>query len=209
VNIAHGVNGGEMPLVREYSNIDNAIKEMKSLQVTYLNGRYNKEVLQQWKTADYKGQNGLEYINNHLGYRLWLGEVKLSKYMKRNKEFGMKAVIHNSGFAPIDKDNEMFLVMKRGEKIIFKSKLKGELSSINSDMAKEFVINTPIDDLFKVDNKEDILVGVYIANSNSTNNASHVELANSDVIYESGINYFAKYKFDNKKYVLDQISNSY
>lgn len=209
-NITQVVNGGEMPLVSEYSSINNAIKEMKSLQITYLNSRYNKEVLEEWKTTEYKGQNGLEYINNHLGYRLWLGEVELSTYIKSNREFSIKAVIHNSGLAPIDNGKDLFLIMKRGKEVIFKSILEGELSSINCDMAKEFIINTHIDDLFEVDNKEDILVGICIANPDTTSsytvnlvdNNSQIELTNSELIYEEGINFFAKYKFNNKKYTL-------
>ncbi|MEK6266350.1 MAG: DUF4874 domain-containing protein [Clostridium sp.] len=208
-NIAQGVNGGEMPLVSEYSNIDNAIKEMKSLQITYLNCRYNKEVLEGWKTTEYKGQNGLEYVNNHLGYRLWLDKVELSTYIKPNRAFRIKAVIHNSGFAPIDNGNELFLIMKRGKEVIFKSILDGELSSINGDMSKEFIINTHIDDLFEMDKKEDILVGIYIVNpdiassENPANNISQIELANSELIYENGINFFAKYIYNNKRYTLE------
>lgn len=209
-NLTRGVNGGEMPLVSEYSNINNAIKEMESLQITYLNCRYNKEVLDEWKTTEYKGQNGLEYIKNHLGYRLWLGEAQLSTYIKSNRDFSIKAVIHNSGFAPMDNGNKLFLIMKRGKEVIFKSLLEGELSSINRGMSKEFLINTHIDDLFKVDNKEDILVGVYIANPDSTSpnttnsvNNSQIELANSELIYEKGINFFAKYKLYNKQYKLE------
>lgn len=212
-NVTHGVNGGEMPLVSEYSNINNAIKEMKELKITYLNSRYNTEVLQQWKNTEYKGQNGLQYINNHLGYRLWLGKVELSSYIKPNREFTMKAVIHNSGFAPINNGKKIFLIMKQGNQIIFNSILEGDLSSINGDMSKEFAINTNIDNLSKVDNKEDIFVGIYLANTgsinsynvNSVNNVGHIELANSHIIYEGGINFFAKYKFDNKKYILQQM----
>jgi hypothetical protein len=210
-NITQGVNGGEMPLVSEYSNISSAIKEMESLQITYLNSRYNKEVLEEWKTTKYKGQNGLEYINNHLGYRLWLGEVELSTNIKTNRKFSIKAVMHNSGFAPIDKGNKLFLIMKRGKEVIFQSLLEGELSSINSGKTKEFIINAHINNLFEVDNKEDILVGIYVANTNTTsphnvnsvNNNSQIELANSELIYEKGINFFAKYKLYNKQYRLE------
>lgn len=212
-NISHGINGGEMPLVSEYSNIDNAIKEMKSLQITYLNSRYNKEVLDEWKTTEYEGQNGLEYIKNHLGYRLWLGKVELSKYIKPNREFSIKAVINNSGFAPINSGKRLFLIMKRGKEVIFESILEEELSSINGGMEKEFIINAHIDDLFEVDNKEEILVGICIANpsiassyiANSVNNISKIQLTNSDLIYEDGINFFAKYKLNNKQYILEQI----
>ncbi|MCG8484881.1 MAG: DUF4874 domain-containing protein [Clostridia bacterium] len=210
-NISHGVNGGEMPLVSDYSIVDNAIKEMKSLQITYLNCRYNTEVLEEWKTVEYHGQTGFEYIKNHLGYRLYLGEVVLSKYIKNNREFSLKAVIHNSGFAPIDNGNNLFLIMKRGKKIVFQSILEGDLSSINGGMAKEFMVNASIDDLLDMDSKEDILVGIYIAKTdtaipnmdNSINNISEIKLANLDLIYEEGINFFAKYKFDKKKYLLD------
>ncbi|WBW98617.1 DUF4832 domain-containing protein [Oceanirhabdus sp. W0125-5] len=201
VNILHGVNGGEMPLVSEYSSINNAVKEMESLHITYLNSRYNKEVLEQWKTVEYKGQNGFEYIKNHLGYRLWLGEVELSSYIKPHRDFSLRAVIHNSGFAPIDNGNELFLVIKKGEEIIYESILEGKLSTISNGEGKEFLIKTHIDDLFEADNNEDILLGIYIANSD---NNGYIELANTDLIYKDNVYYFAKYKFDNKKYVLDK-----
>lgn len=200
-NVVHGVNGGEMPTVSEFSAIENAVKEMESLQITYLNRRYNKEVLDQWKTKEYKGQNAFEYIKNHLGYRLWLGEVKVSKYIKNNRKYSIKLAIHNSGFAPIDKGNKLFLVMKRGKEIIYDSILEGELSSINGGMEKEFTINTTIDNLFREDNKEDIHVGIYIADSD--NNISQIELANEDMIYEKEFNFFARYKLQNKSYVLE------
>ncbi|GAA0178399.1 hypothetical protein SH2C18_14650 [Clostridium sediminicola] len=200
-NVAHGVNGGEMPAVSEFSAIENAVKEMESLQITYLNRRYNKEVLDEWKTKEYQGQNGFEYIKNHLGYRLWLGEVKLSKYIKNNRKYSIKLAIHNSGFAPIDKGNKLFLVMKRGKEIIYDSILEGELSSINGGMEKEFKINTTIDNLFREDNEEDIQVGIYIADSD--NETGEIEFVNSDLVYEEGVNFFAKYKVHNKHYVLE------
>lgn len=204
-NIALGVNGGESPTVSEYSNINNAVKEMKSLQITYLNSRYNIEVLKQWKNTQYNGQNGLEYINNHLGYRLSLREVELPKYINTYGKFKMKAVLFNSGFAPIDNDKKIFLIMKRGNEIFFNSRLEGLISSISGDMSKEFTVNTSIGNLFKKDSKEDILVGVYIANAYIQNNVDGIELANSDSIYEEGINFFARYKFENKKYILKPI----
>lgn len=202
-NIAQVANGGEMPLVSEYSSIENAVKELKSLQITYLNSRYNIEVLKKWRDDEYKGQNGLAYVNNHLGYRLWLGEVELSTYIKPKREFSIKAVIHNSGFVTIDNRKKAYIVMKRGKEIIFKAMLQGELSSIKTDKSKEFTINTNIDDLFKDNNQEEILIGICITDSNSSNNINMVELANSDVIYEGGINFFAKYKLNNKKFKLE------
>lgn len=202
-NITRGVNGGEMPLVSEYSSINNAIKEMESLQVTYLNSRYNKEVLETWKNTEFRGQNGLEYVKNHLGYRLWLGEVTLSKYIMPNKEFSIKAVIHNSGFAPIYNGNKLFLIMKRGKEVIYQSELEGDLSSINGGTEKEFTINSHIGNLLKAGDKEDISIGIYITNPNTSKNGGQIELANSNLIYQNGINLFAKYKFINKKYVLE------
>ena len=205
-NIARGVNGGEIPTVSEYSNINNAVKELKSLQMTYLNSRYNIEVLKEWKSTQYNGQNALEYINNHLGYRLSLREVELLKYINTYGKFKLKAVLLNSGFAPIDDDKKIFLIMKRGNEILFNSMLEGQIFSINGDMSKEFTVNTSIGNLFKKDSGEDILVGVYIANTYIPSNIDGIELANSDIVFEEGVNFFARYKFENKKYILKPIS---
>lgn len=202
-NIAYGVNGGEMPLVSEYSAINNAVEEMRSLQLTYLNSRYNKEVLEEWKNTEYKGHNGFQYIKNHLGYRLWLGEVNLSTYIRPYRTLKLKMKLHNSGFAPVKKGNELFLVIKRGNEIIFEGLLEDELSLLKGGSSKEFIIHTRFNNLLK-NNNDDLLLGIYIANNTYeelqglNNSIKQIQLANSDIIYKNGINYFASYKYDNE-----------
>lgn len=204
VNMAHGVNGGEMPLVSEYSSINNAVREMKSLHLTYLNSNYNKDVLDSWKNSEYNGQNGLEYINNHLGYRLWLEKVVLPQYIKSGSQFSFNMVMYNSGFAPIGKYNRIYLILYRGEQVILKSELEGDISSIYGDIGKQFDINAYIPNL-SMDIKEDILVGIYISKSYEADKAiDQIELGNPVLLYKDGVNFIAKYKFGNNKYILEQ-----
>lgn len=202
-NIPHGINGGEMPLISEYSNIENAVSEMKNLQLTYLNSSYNREVLDEWKKSEYNGQNGLEYINNHLGYRLWLEKIVLPQYIKSGSKFSFNVVMRNSGFAPLSRGNRIYLILSRGEQVILKSELEGDISSIYGDNEKQFNINTFIGNLSVDDNKEDILVGIYICKSSEVNKETgHIELANSLLLYKNGVNFIARYKFGDNKYVL-------
>lgn len=204
INIPHGINGGEMPLISEYSNIENAVSEMKNLQLTYLNSSYNREVLDAWKKSEYNGQNGLEYINNHLGYRLWLEKIVLPQYIKSGSKFSFNAVMRNSGFAPLTRGNRIYLILSRGEQVILKSELEGDISSIYGDNEKQFNINTFIGNLSVDDNKEDILVGIYICKSLEGNKETgHIQLANSLLLYKNGVNFIARYKFADNKYVLE------
>ena len=62
-----GINGGEMPSVGELSSSGNALFEFEKLHLTYLNSKYNKDVLSMWKKEKLFGQNTFNYINNHLG----------------------------------------------------------------------------------------------------------------------------------------------
>lgn len=202
-NITHGINGGEMPLISDYTTIDNAIAEMNSLQISYLNCRYNKDILNYWKTVPYKGGTGYEYVKNHLGYRLWLSEVRIPKYLKDNRKFNIELTLNNSGFAPIQKGYEVHLIFKQDGKIKLNNTIEGDISLIKSGMSKKLKVDAHVNDLFESENKEDIQVGIYITNPSKVKNISdmgEIELANEELMYENGVNFFAIYKYDNNKY---------
>ena len=94
-----GVNGGEMPLLGPFSQVENAMNELNQLHISYLNHEYNKEVLAYWKTQKFDTGTALSYIDRHLGYRLGITSVTVPEKMKANESMHFKVTMLNAGFA--------------------------------------------------------------------------------------------------------------
>jgi hypothetical protein len=68
-------NGGEVVLNNPYNDLTPALKDLRTMHVSYLNIDYDRSVLNKWKTTPYtgvdpfQGQDGFTYIQAHLGYR--------------------------------------------------------------------------------------------------------------------------------------------
>lgn len=203
-------NGGEMPMVSEYSEINHAVSEFKSLHITYLNKMYNVEVLNDWASKNYEGQNGLTYMENHLGYRLYLDEMELSTYIKPNRALNLSIGINNSGFSSIDEGSGLYLLVKQGSTRIVHVQLIEDLSILVNDKRITENINVVLKDMINENYKSDIQLGLYISTIDTTyyefgvpeNQLGSIQLANDEITYINGINYFALYQLIDGIYVL-------
>jgi len=196
------INGGEMPMISDYSNIANGVKEFNMLHITYLNLMYNQEVLKQWKTQSFQGQNGFVYMNNHLGYRYYLQNVKLPKYLKSGSTIHMNGVIANSGFALIDDNYQFYIVIQKDNEIFYK-KLKIESQNKEKIM---FKVDFRLPKELRLSEENSILnMGIVLSdNLSQISSQSCIEFANKETEYKDGINLFARYKYHNNKYQLKQ-----
>lgn len=86
---------------------------------TYLNSRWNNNVINEWKNSTYnedeelyKGQTGFKYIDNHLGYRFVLKESKLTTEIKQNDPLLIKLQLENVGFANLINKKKTTLVLQ-------------------------------------------------------------------------------------------------
>ena len=98
-------SGGEVIVDNPYNDLENAIADLKTMHVSYLNEDYDRNVLDKWaatvvNTDDcYDGMDGWSYVERHLGYRLWIAGAALShSFWEDTVE--VNASIKNSGFAP-------------------------------------------------------------------------------------------------------------
>lgn len=96
-----------------------ALRELKTIHLTYLNCVHDKAVLDYWKQiclqADgaWKESSLYDYIGAHLGYRLIVRSVEMKACLCGKWE--MELEIENTGFAAPFQEMELFLVLEGEE----------------------------------------------------------------------------------------------
>lgn len=196
------INGGEMPMVGDYSGIDNAVKEFEKLHITYLNSQYNTEVLEQWNTQKYQGENGLDYISKHLGYRYNIDQIKLPRFLKRNRNIQMKGTIQNTGFASIEEGYNLYLVIQNQKDDINYKKV----DHISFDKEKvSFDLELQLPNVFDPEIEgTQLIMGLMLTDDlpEKGNVDACVQFANRNMVFENGVNEIAYYEYEKNKYVL-------
>lgn len=188
--IATGINGGEMSKLSSFSGPRNSVKEFIELKVSYLNAKYNKEVLQSWKEETLEGENAYVYIEKRLGYRYFVKEIKAPIKICRLPFFknfqNIKLHIINEGFAPIEDDYQArWAIEYYNGTVEYEPVLEKFLSMKNSE-EQDLVLD------FKNINRNDVSrigIQIYDGGQQSIMPRNCVEIANSDFSFEEGINY--------------------
>ncbi|MFQ9192818.1 MAG: DUF4832 domain-containing protein [Candidatus Gastranaerophilaceae bacterium] len=99
-------NGGEAVLDNEYNDLDNAIRDLSRMHVSYLNRSHDTAVLEKWKNSTYeeagiwKGSSGYDYIAAHLGYRYFVSKTAVDFHPLLDDTAELDITIDNLGFAP-------------------------------------------------------------------------------------------------------------
>lgn len=180
-------NGGEMPFVSKFSEIENVIKEARQLNLSYLNQEYNYEVWQYWAGQEYEGMPGDEYIKKHLGSRPWVRTLKMDRNIQRRSTVHVEVDMRNSGFAMLDERYRIYVVLRCGEKTVKKeadgdmeSKEKGRFTaSVENPFSKEEAEENGIEAGIQISReKEEEIKTSYC-----------LRLANEGNRYEDGINF--------------------
>lgn len=97
-------NGGEVTQNNPLNDLENAIKDLSAMKISYLNSQHERSVLSKWKdtvyhAADcYDGMSGFDYIGLHLGYRYYLSDCTFTPASGSSADLALR--INNSGFAP-------------------------------------------------------------------------------------------------------------
>lgn len=111
-------NGGETIVDNPYNDLPNALRDLSTMHVTYLNKWHDEAVLQKWaetvveEDGCFNGMDGYTYVERHLGYRLFIESVQLS-YRRRGARLSVKIDMRNVGFAPVYRNPELKLLIHK------------------------------------------------------------------------------------------------
>ncbi len=141
-------NGGEVVSDNEYNDIENAVKDLKTMHITYLNRDYDVNVLKKWAESTYDGVNGLDYIDAHLGYRYLLTESSIDYHPLFDEECLFTLTIKNTGFAPAYKRFESTILLTNtdsGETLSFPTQFDNR--TLFSEETQTLKLSIPVRDL--------------------------------------------------------------
>jgi hypothetical protein len=120
-------NGGEVVLDNPYNDLQNAIADLTTMHISYLDIDYDKNVLTKWKNTPYTGegpfhgQDGYTYIKEHLGYRYVVRSCTLTPTPTTanaatmsntlSSPYTLTTTIENTGFSPCYRPLEVTLTL--------------------------------------------------------------------------------------------------
>lgn len=109
---------GSGSVIGPYNSIDYISKEGFQTHTSYLNIRWNNNVIAAWKKAvyqkegdEYDGQTGFKYVEDHLGYRLVLRDSQLTDAVPGGN-MSLCLQIENVGFANIINSKKASIILK-------------------------------------------------------------------------------------------------
>lgn len=194
-NLVGQVNGGEMPMAGEFSLPENANREFAKMHIGYLNLKYNKEVISRWEAETMEDMDAKSYLENHLGYRLFLSDLAMRQIHLEKESFqnGIKMNIRlcNMGYAPLPSGYKVFLAVGADGEWVFQEVQIPELYQISNGEYVEKELEVQIPEKFAYENTT-LDIGLKIARDAEVENGQDcVELANQEFVYQNGVNKFA------------------
>ena len=185
-NLSHSRTGGEMPVVSEYTDANNAVSEFHALGMTYLNQKYNEDVLESWKEQQYEGRNAYDYIISHLGNRLYISEVSMPTHILSLHNGKFTVTIKNTGFAEINEEIKCCLVIEQQDNMLF---IPIEDVRKSQD---QMILNVKASFAQLHKTEDDVQLGIWLGYGEPGEQCVY-NLANESTYLENGIFYFAKY----------------
>ena len=189
-------NGGEMPTLGERSQPGNAHWEFADLHLSYLNLLYNQEVLDAWRQAPAPVADGegsaFDYIEKHLGYRLWVARVTAGHQplpCLAGQALDLGITLQNDGYAALPAGYQVYLDWYDGTGALLQSTQldRAPLDGAWGGGQATLRARVPLPDGY---GDGPLVLGLRIApDANTFDSLDCVELANGDpVLYLDGCN---------------------
>ena len=188
------VNGGEMPTPGKLNDPENADYEFGRLHISYLNLKYNEEIIARWDGMPMEGRevDAGHYLGSHLGYRLFISELVVRKAYFAGELSGQGVRIRislcNAGYAALPDKYRVFVTVDAGAEHLCHEVEMPELYEISGgqNVTKEVQVTIPEELVY---GQEKVTIGLKIAPEMTvTDNRECVELANDDFFYDGGVN---------------------
>ncbi len=188
------VNGGEMPMPGKLNDPQNADHEFGKLYISYLNMRYNEEIISRWAGMTMEGTDVdvRHYLGSRLGYRLFVSELDVRSVCFAGELSGRGIRIQirlcNTGYAPLPDKYRVFLTVGGKTEQLCDEVEMPELYEIAGGQSVRKEVYVRIPDEFLA-GKEEINFGLKIAPDRTmTDGRDCVELANDGFVYDDGNN---------------------
>lgn len=150
-------NGGEVIVDNIYNDFDNAVRDLSTMHVTYINRDYDRNVFEKWEKSVvhekgcFDGMDGLTYMERHLGYRLLITDAEVEHNFPDNY-FSVDISMKNVGFAPLYKEHQIKLYLYSEEKDqLLAYDMEGDLRELvggnESEKIQTLHMEIPIKDL--------------------------------------------------------------
>lgn len=171
-----------------YSDMDYVLSEIYRTHTNYLNVDYNEVILNdKWekniyqKDDEYKGQDFLKFIEDHLGYRFVLRKSDISKLVKQGEKLSIDLTIENVGFNRVISNYNAYIILSNS-KGYYIAPLDIEINRLFSRDKKEYSFSYSIPNNIEVGE-----YNIYLKLENELNNNLTIQFANKD-IYDSSLN---------------------
>jgi hypothetical protein len=91
--------GGETVGPSADTPIEEVVREMEWLRLSYLNIAYHPKTLQRWRESQFRGQDAFGYIERRIGYRLVAQKLRYSTEARAGGQLSFELTLTNAGFA--------------------------------------------------------------------------------------------------------------
>lgn len=191
-NLKRQINGGEMPTLGKKNQPKNAHQEFKMLHLSYLNLEYNKKIIDNWLLTEMNDTNAKEYIERHLGYRLYISELEMyEKYYEnqiRKKGLTIMVTFRNTGYASLPSKYKMYVIVSSQEKEYYQEIKCEDIYNISNGETTKMRMTILLPEEF-MEKSEEMTVGIKFAqNKMETEAINCIQLANKEGPYRNGSN---------------------
>lgn len=140
--------------VGPYNTSEYFINEAYKVHTSYINWEWNQAIHEQWSYQIYNGSNflyngksALTYIENHLGYRFVMREVRTYEYAESYGILPIDISIGNVGFGNLIKNKQADIVIADSAGNVVKSYLNVDIDAKDflsqTTIKKSIVVNLP------------------------------------------------------------------
>ena len=147
-------NGGEVIYNNNFSDLETAVSDLRTMHVSYLNADYDGRVMEKWRNTlwtgrdVFHGSDGYSYIQAHLGYRYLIRTCKLKKSGFLTPCLTLTLTLQNNGFSNTLKPFTTSVLLKNTETGTYTTvPLSADLRKLESGQKKSFTVKLPVKDL--------------------------------------------------------------
>ena len=147
-------NGGEVIYNNNFSDLETAVSDLRTMHVSYLNADYDGRVMEKWRNTlwtgrdVFHGSDGYSYMQAHLGYRYLIRTCKLKKSGFLTPCLTLTLTLQNNGFSNTLKPFTTSVLLKNTETGTYTTvPLSADLRKLESGQKKSFTVKLPVKDL--------------------------------------------------------------